>query len=114
MKKKFIGFYTPAKKQLDLSWNEGVFIFDTNCLLNLYRYSTSTKDDFLSVLEKIKDRIFYHIKLVMNFILTDYMLLMKLMIQLMQFLNFIKKELIRFLIKLQKVLRIIFIIILKT
>lgn len=58
MKKKYIGFYNPTKKELDKSWNEGVFVFDTSCLLNLYRYSISTKNDFTLVLEKIKDRVF--------------------------------------------------------
>ena len=58
MKKQFIGFYNPTKKQLDKSWSEGVFVFDTSCLLNLYRYSISTKNDFTLVLDKIKDRVF--------------------------------------------------------
>lgn len=38
-------------------WNEGTFVFDTNVLLNLYRYKKETRDSILEVLEKLQDRI---------------------------------------------------------
>lgn len=58
MKEEFFGFYEPTEKEIDKSWNEGTFIFDANALLNLYRYSTSTRNDFISALNKLKDRVF--------------------------------------------------------
>lgn len=58
MKKEFIGFYNPTQEETDKSWNEGVFCFDANSILNLYRYSEETRNDFITALKSIKERIF--------------------------------------------------------
>jgi len=58
MKKEFIGFYNPTQEETDSSWNEGVFCFDANSILNLYRYSESTRNDFVNALRSIKNRLF--------------------------------------------------------
>lgn len=58
MKEEFFGFYEPTKEEIDKSWTEGTFIFDANALLNLYRYSESTRKDFLTVIEKLSDKLF--------------------------------------------------------
>lgn len=65
MKNEFIGYYRPTKEEKDVAWKTGVFIFDTNALLNLYRYSKATRDDFMNALEKIKERLYlpYHVAL---------------------------------------------------
>jgi len=38
-------------------WSESIFIFDTNVLLNLYRYSKETSDKFISIIKELQDRI---------------------------------------------------------
>jgi hypothetical protein len=53
----FPGYYQWTKKDLDTLWNEGLIILDTNILLNLYRYSKSTRDNLLQVIRQIKDRL---------------------------------------------------------
>lgn len=58
MKKKFIGFYDPTEHEIDDAWTNGVFAFDANTLLNLYRYTDVTRKDFLHVLKFIKDNLF--------------------------------------------------------
>ena len=50
MKRAFKEFYNPDYKNL---WETCTFVFDTNVLLDLYRYKDSTKDTFFKVLEKI-------------------------------------------------------------
>lgn len=57
MKSMFSGFYTPTEKEFEALWNECLFVFDTNTLLNLYRYSKESRDLLLKVMEKIKDRM---------------------------------------------------------
>ena len=52
----------PEYKRLTLDainviWERGVIVLDTNILLNLYRYSEATRDDILSAMEKLKDRL---------------------------------------------------------
>ncbi|MFC6462768.1 PIN-like domain-containing protein [Paracoccus aerius] len=46
-------------------WEEALFVFDTNCLLNLYRYRTETRDQLINVIEKISGRIWipHHVAL---------------------------------------------------
>lgn len=57
MKKEFIGFYEPTKGEIAKSWKEGAFSFDANSLLNLYRYTAKTSQDFINVIKKVKGRI---------------------------------------------------------
>ena len=58
MKKKFIGYYSPDKKETDEAWSKGIFAFDANTLLNLYRYTVNTRNDFIRALKTIKDKLF--------------------------------------------------------
>lgn len=58
MKKKFIGYYSPDKKEIDEAWSKGMFAFDANTLLNLYRYTVNTRNDFILAFKKIKDKLF--------------------------------------------------------
>lgn len=58
MKKEYYGFYEPTEKEIDKSWDEGIFVFDANALLNLYRYTDSTRKDFLLVISKLRDQLF--------------------------------------------------------
>lgn len=58
MKKEFYGFYEPSEVEINKSWNNGLFVFDANTLLNLYRYSESTRKDFLMVITKLKENLF--------------------------------------------------------
>lgn len=43
--------------EINAIWEGAVIVLDTNILLNLYRYSENTRDDILSVMEKLKDRL---------------------------------------------------------
>lgn len=58
MKENFIGFYTPTEVEINDAWENGKFVFDTNTLLNLYRYSKPTRNDFLLSLNVIKENLF--------------------------------------------------------
>lgn len=58
MKDQFIGFYELKPGEVDEIWESGIFIFDANSLLNLYRYSSQTSNDFLQILNKLKDQLF--------------------------------------------------------
>ncbi|HDR7737450.1 TPA: DUF4935 domain-containing protein [Bacillus thuringiensis] len=51
---EFQGYNDNEYKQL---FDECTFVFDTNVLLNLYKYSTETKNELLEILDKIKDKL---------------------------------------------------------
>lgn len=57
MKSKFPGYFRLKDEEINKLWETALFVFDANILLNLYRYSDDTRDDFFKILEKIKDRI---------------------------------------------------------
>lgn len=46
-------------------WNTALFVFDTNVLLNLYRYQERTRDELFDTLDKLSDRVWvpHHVAL---------------------------------------------------
>ena len=50
-------FIEPTNKEKQDLWEKAVFVFDTNVLLNLYRYSAKTRNSLLSAFESFKDRV---------------------------------------------------------
>ncbi|UAB68829.1 DUF4935 domain-containing protein [Vibrio sp. SCSIO 43132] len=57
MKDLFPGHFKEDEDQIKELWQSCIFAFDTNVLLNLYRYSDSSRDEFLQILEKLKNRV---------------------------------------------------------
>lgn len=57
MKKVFSEYYDPPELTYKEIWDKALFVFDTNLLLNLYRYTTVTRDIILDVMNKVSDRI---------------------------------------------------------
>ena len=56
MKDLFPGHFKESDRNLREVWDTSLFVFDANILLNLYRYSDTTRNEFLRILDKIKDR----------------------------------------------------------
>ncbi|MGS0531990.1 PIN-like domain-containing protein [Bacillus mycoides] len=57
MKQIFPEFYRCNTEEYKEMFNDCYIIIDTNVLLNLYRYSESTRNELLGLLEKIKDQL---------------------------------------------------------
>lgn len=57
MKKVIKEFLEPSKKEKQELWEKAVFVFDTNVLLNLYRYSAKTRNSLLNAFESLTGRI---------------------------------------------------------
>jgi hypothetical protein len=57
MKSLFHGYIRPTQEEFAELWRHSIFIFDTNSLLNVYRYSEETSEQFLILLEKLADRV---------------------------------------------------------
>ena len=57
IKELFNGYYRPNDEEFKKMWDEGTFVFDTNVLLNLYRYKKETRDAILEILDRIQDRV---------------------------------------------------------
>lgn len=57
MKTSFHGYYPPSLEQYERLWKEGLIVLDTNVLLNLYRLPSTARDELISVLELLKERL---------------------------------------------------------
>jgi len=57
LKELFSGFYPLKPEDYKGLWKNAYFIFDTNVLLNLYRYNKSTSEELLAVIESLGDKV---------------------------------------------------------
>lgn len=57
MRSKFPGYYRPTNEWFAELWATCSFVVDANVLLNLYRYSSETSEQLLSIFEGVRDRI---------------------------------------------------------
>ncbi|MCG3873578.1 PIN-like domain-containing protein [Psychrobacter sp. Ps7] len=57
MQELFKGYYSLTEQDLNELWKNAVFVFDTNVLLNLYRYQSSTRDSLIKVIEGFSERV---------------------------------------------------------
>lgn len=57
MKRLFSWRLPLSESDFAVLWEQSIFVFDTNFLLDLYRVSRSTANDFLKILEHLQDRI---------------------------------------------------------
>ncbi|NIP39154.1 MAG: hypothetical protein GWO07_10890 [Candidatus Dadabacteria bacterium] len=60
MKKLFKGYYELTEEDFQILWDNATFIFDTNTLLNLYRYQEGTRKQLFKFLKNIKKEYGYH------------------------------------------------------
>lgn len=58
MKELYSGYSKKDKQELKELWKDVLITFDANVILNLYRYSESTRTAILELIDKFKDQIF--------------------------------------------------------
>lgn len=54
MKTEFQEYHLYSKEELKQLWESALFVFDANTLLNMYRYSRETVDEYINALEILK------------------------------------------------------------
>src|SRR5687768_1341346 len=57
MRDMFAGYFRPSDEMLREAWSSSLLVLDANILLNLYRYSDSTRDQFVNVLRRTRDQL---------------------------------------------------------
>lgn len=57
MRDSFRAYYPLNNDELIQIWADGIIVLDTNTLLNFFRYTQSTRDEFLGVLEKLRESL---------------------------------------------------------
>jgi hypothetical protein len=58
MKDTFPGYHKKGDKEIKAIWKNGLIFFDTNVLLNLYRYSDETRTTLLELIKKFNKQIY--------------------------------------------------------
>lgn len=63
MKELFRGYYKLTDEEISSLWSDGFVSFDTNVLLNIYRYSEETRNELFGIIEKFSKQIWlpYHV-----------------------------------------------------
>jgi hypothetical protein len=67
MREAFQGFYAPTAEEYTRLWAEALVVVDTNVLLSFYRLPKTARDDFLSVLSDLKERIWIPYQVALEF-----------------------------------------------
>lgn len=57
IKEMFKGFYQLSEEDFSEIWEHGTFVFDTNVLLNLYRYKNETSTAIIEIIKNLGDRV---------------------------------------------------------
>lgn len=57
MKNRFAEYYDLSDERIHEIWDDSLIVFDTNVLLNLYRYNDAARDEFIKVLKFYKERL---------------------------------------------------------
>jgi len=72
MKNLFPHYRVLNTEDFDLLWQKATFIFDTNILLNCYRYTKHTTEEFFDILNKISNRIWIPHHVALEFYRNQY------------------------------------------
>lgn len=56
MRNRFIGHFKYLDVTVSEIWKTAIFVFDANVVLNLYRYSEDTRDEFVKILQNLRSR----------------------------------------------------------
>src|SRR5258706_6569124 len=57
MHELFPAFYDLSDDEISKLWQEGIVVFDTNILLNVYRYNDETRERLFEILDSLTNRI---------------------------------------------------------
>lgn len=56
MRKLFPGYYRPSEEDFHKLWQDGVFSYDANVLLNAYRYTPTTTERVMEIFRQLRER----------------------------------------------------------
>ena len=68
MKNKLPEYYQPSADDIKRLWNEGTIVLDANVLLNLFRYSTNSREELYKILEHYQDRLWIPYQVAFEFL----------------------------------------------
>jgi hypothetical protein len=57
MRRTFSGYFPPTQVEFEELWVEGLIVIDANVLLNMYRYSTTTRQDLVTLFRRLQPRL---------------------------------------------------------
>ena len=67
MKKSLPEFYSPSPDKYKELWEKALIVLDTNVVLNVYRLPAAAREEFIAVLELVKDRLWVPYQVALEF-----------------------------------------------
>lgn len=67
MKELFSEYHKLSAADTKSVWNDSLIVFDTNVLLNLYRYTDSTRNEYIEAIKRYKDRLWMPYQVALEF-----------------------------------------------
>ena len=67
MKELFSEYHKLSEADTKSVWNDSLIVFDTNVLLNLYRYTDSTRNEYIEAIKRYKDRLWMPYQVALEF-----------------------------------------------
>lgn len=72
MKNAIVEYLEPTVEEKNSLWKNAIFVYDTNVLLNLYRFSKKTRDALISSMQKKKNCIWIPYQVAQEFMKNRY------------------------------------------
>jgi hypothetical protein len=72
MRQQFAGHFRLTSDEIAGMWKEAIFVFDTNALLNLYRYTDKTRDELFGLLDGLREQIHVPYQVMREFFANRY------------------------------------------
>lgn len=91
MKSKFNIFYKPSEEEHRKIWDDSIFVLDTNILLNLYRYTDTTRNELINILEKLNKRVWIPHQVAMEYHFNRSKVIVEQQVAYQQFIKAIKE-----------------------
>jgi hypothetical protein len=72
MRQQFAGHFRLTNDEIAGMWKEAMFVFDTNALLNLYRYTDNTRDELFGLMDALREQIHVPYQVMHEFFANRY------------------------------------------
>ena len=68
MKKKLPEYFEPSEAEIKDIWNNGTIVLDANVLLNLFRYSKTSREELIKIIKHYQDRLWIPYQVAFEFL----------------------------------------------
>jgi len=68
MKSRLPEYFEPSETEIKDIWNNGTIVLDANVLLNLFRYSKTSREELIKIIKHYKNRLWLPYQVAFEFL----------------------------------------------